>query len=93
MVERSDPKKNIASSSLPNKQPMSLQLQHRLLQSMDSNDDAEESKGPKPKQRPAAVFAASQFVPLAKRLANNFNKMPTDVFQSELYNPALVKHR
>jgi hypothetical protein len=63
--------------------PNQMGLSSRLLQSMEIAIELEERKEkiiPETKQRPAAMFAASLFVPLATRPVRNFNKMPTDVF-------------
>lgn len=47
MVEASKDYSKIGlSNSLPNKQPLTFQLQARLLQSLDSNEEVEESKSP-----------------------------------------------
>lgn len=42
--------------------------------------------------RPAAMFAVSAFLPMTKK-PQNFLSPPTEVFQSELYDTKLVKHR
>lgn len=99
MVE-ANPKTRPSNKGMPSSMPAAKNIPQSLtnkpkieplVQSSDVNEEHKDVYAPKGMTRPSAMFAASVFV--SHKQPNLLNQMPNNVFESELYNPTLVKER